>query len=418
MTETGSPIELSLEQARAVALAAQEIDGSGKGGLVATVERTGFVRTLGGADVYLAVRARVPGLRRADLDAAVERGDLRVVPAARGCIYLVPRRYLAMALKLADLLSRPRAARDHERAGVGPDELEDVARAVLATLRANGAMTTNLLRRRLPAGTVRSLGEQGKKVGLSSTLPPALRRLEFDGLIERVHQDGRLDSERYSWRIPEAGPFAGSEFPDHPADLHTRIAEIFFRAAGLGSRPTLAAWSGLGQSDARAAMDRLELVRVVVEGRDEELFALAERRSMLASPPAARGVAFLPFADNAVALHGGPAFLTDPAHHGLEVPSWGRGKPVPLGEARHASLRSIVADGKIVGFWELDLDRGEIVTAPFAPLPEETRAEVSSGAADLYEFLTTEIGHARSFTLDTEKDMRRRAEQIRGMGGS
>jgi len=49
---------------------------------------------------------------------------------------------------------------------------------------------------------VRSLGEKGKKLGLSSTLPPALRTLEFEGRIERTLEGGRLDSERYLWRLP------------------------------------------------------------------------------------------------------------------------------------------------------------------------------------------------------------------------
>lgn len=45
------------------------------------VARTGWVRTPGGADVYLAMRARVPGLSRKALDGLVEQSRLRVTDA-------------------------------------------------------------------------------------------------------------------------------------------------------------------------------------------------------------------------------------------------------------------------------------------------------------------------------------------------
>ncbi len=99
MSKAEPAFTLSLEHARRVAVAAQGLARSPTGGLAAAVEATGFVRTLGGADVYLALRARRPGTSRAGLDGAVERGELQVVPAARGCIYLVPRRDVPAALR-------------------------------------------------------------------------------------------------------------------------------------------------------------------------------------------------------------------------------------------------------------------------------------------------------------------------------
>ena len=42
-----------------------------------------------------------------------------------------------------------------------------------------GPLSTDALRKSLPGGTVRSLGEKGKKVGISSTLPPAVRHLKL-----------------------------------------------------------------------------------------------------------------------------------------------------------------------------------------------------------------------------------------------
>src|SRR4051812_37109941 len=62
------------------------------GSIEEIVGATSWPRTLGGVDVYLAVRARIPGLKRKDLDAAVDASRLQVTPAVRSCIYLVPRK--------------------------------------------------------------------------------------------------------------------------------------------------------------------------------------------------------------------------------------------------------------------------------------------------------------------------------------
>lgn len=423
MPKPAPALTLSLDRARAAMAASQGLAAAGDGDptrLVPTIEETGFVRTLGGVDVYLAVRARVPGMARADLDGAVAARTLQVVPAVRGCIYLVPRRDVGLALKVADLLSRSRADREHERAGIRGGELEAVGEAVLALLAEAGALTTDALRRDLPEGTVRSLGEAGKKVGISSTLPPALRRLEFAGGIERLQEGGRLDTERYLWRLPEVDPFAGASLPEDPIELFARCAEVFFRAAGLGTVKDLACWTGVSQRDAKAALARVAALPVAVEGEEELYFALEEARERLEGgegedPPA---VALLPFEDNLIALHRGPALLVDPAHHGVEVPVWGSStKSAALGEARHMSFRSVVAGGRILGLWEYDPDARAAVVACFAPVAKATRERIEEAAAGTARFLAEEIGHGRSFSLDTDDELRRRAAQLREMGG-
>src|SRR4051812_32444991 len=81
---------LTLAHARALWWQKQALAGTTKGPLSMLLGASGWLRTLGGTDVYIAARARRPGMQRADLDAAVTAGDLRVHPAVRGCIYLVP----------------------------------------------------------------------------------------------------------------------------------------------------------------------------------------------------------------------------------------------------------------------------------------------------------------------------------------
>ncbi len=412
MPKTAAPTSIPLAPARAAFFAAQGIPPAGKPALLSALERTGFVRTLGGIDVYLALRARVPGLSRADLDRAVDRHEAQVLPSVRGCIYLVPRRDAAVALRAADLLSRGRAEREHQKAGIRPGEVGKVAREVLAALKKAGPSTTDALRRALPEGVVRSLGEAGKKVGISSPLPPVLRLLEFEGKVERTLDGGRLDTERYLWRAAEKSPFEGARVPEDPVDLWARLGEVFFRAAGLGTLKSFAEWAGISLRDATAAAGKLPLAPVAIEGVEETHLVLeAERRSLLEAKGTNGAVSFLPFEDNLLALRGGPAILVDPAFHGLRVPVWG-GKDDRLGAVRFMSYRSIVAEGRVVGFWEFDPKPGRVVVACFDKVKPPVRKRIDAEAAEVGAFITRELGHGKSFSIDSDAELSKRAAAL------
>jgi hypothetical protein len=402
---------LSLEKARHVWISAQGLPPTGTP-LSPTLERTGFVRTLGGVDVYLAARARVAGLRAADLDGAVARSEAQVIPAVRGCIYLVARRHVATALRFAESLSGPRVAKEHVKAGIKKGEVEKVAQAVLKVLAKQGPLTTDAIRKALPEGTVRSLGEKGKKVGLSSPLPPALRSLEFAGKVERTLQEGRLDTERYLWRVPKRAPAAEGK----PAGDLKRLAEVFLRAAGLGSPRVFAEWAGVAKRDAQAAIDALDTEPVAIDGVEEVRYALADAE-LDDVDAAAEAVAFLPFADNLVELQGGPQLLVEPAYHGIPVPSWGSSKPATLGSARYLMARAILVEGRLRGLWEYDPDERRIVHHLFEPVASAARARVEREAAGVAELLARDLGHGRSFSLDTDEALRDRARHIE-RGGS
>jgi hypothetical protein len=407
-------LRLSLGQARRVFAAAQGFPAQLGRNPVAVLEENGFVRTLGGVDVYLAVRARVPGMRREDLDGVVGRQEAQIVPAVRGCMYLVARRDVPLALRVADLLSRSRGEHEQAKAGIRPGEVEEVGKAVLETLRQQGPLTTDALRKALPAGTVRSLGEPGKKVGLSSALPPALRVLEFAGKVERILAGVRLDSERYLWRVPAHSPFAGARLPDDPIDLYAGMARIFLHATGLGTLKDFAGWTGISQRDAKAALERTGAVPVEIEGAG--VHHLLEDRKGLLDTVADTGIALLSFEDNLMHLHGGPVLLVDEAHHATPVSSWGMGRSTTLGEAKHLSLRAILVDGKIAGFWEYDPDAREVVSRTFDKISDATRSKLDEATADIARFLTDELGHGRSFSLDTDDDLRKRAALVRRAG--
>ena len=77
----------------------QGLDGSlTKASAAEVLEKTGWMRSVGGAGPYLGLFARA-GVRReqADQDAAALR--IHELPAARGCTYLVPASDFALALR-------------------------------------------------------------------------------------------------------------------------------------------------------------------------------------------------------------------------------------------------------------------------------------------------------------------------------
>lgn len=408
-------LRIDLGRARTHWHARQGLAAPGAGSLEETLAATGWLRTLGGVDVYLAARARSPGMRRAELDGAKEGGLVQVSPAARGCIYLVPAAHVPLALRIAEEQHRKRSERDLVKAGTSLAEVNETAVAALATLRTRGASTTDALRKALPAGTLRSLGERGKKAGLSSTLGPALRELEFAGKVERTLEGGRLDSERYAWRAAKKDPFAGAKLPEAAEGRHAALAELFFGWAGPATLKDFAEWSGLALRDAKIAASKSPLVPVAVDGYTDEALVLAVDLPLLkqAQKPS-KAVRLLSFEDNFLVLRGGPRTVTDAKHHERKLAVWGNTKGSTIGEAKHIASRSIVTGDGLVGFWEYDPDAGELVTTTFEPLGAAQARELAALADETAAFLKSEIGHAKIFSLDSDDEIRKRAKALKG----
>ena len=397
---------VDLSRARAFWFHRQGLAAPLGGPIDKVVAATGWLRTLGGVDVYLAARARAPGLRRAELDAAVGDGRLRVSMAVRGCIYLVPVDEVPTLLAEVAPEWRKKSERDVAKAGASWKVVETTAAAVLEVL-AGTSLSTDAIRRALPS--IKSFGEAGKKVGLSSPLPLALRLLELDRRIERMPEGGRLDTERYVWRAPKRPvPPAASD----PQARRARIASAFFTHAGPARLEDLQAWTCWSQRDTRAALEGLDLAPVTVTGVGE---AFVHRRDLdaLAAPAARGAIALLSFEDNYLTFHGGPGLVTDPAHHDLRVAQWGAGGPGRLGDVRHVAHRTIVIDGIVAGMWEVDPRSGGAVWKALAPLPKPLADRVAATVDETARFLMAELGHARSFSLDTMEEVQSRADAIR-----
>src|SRR6185503_13037577 len=391
---------LTLAQARALWWQKQALAGTATGPLARVLGDSGWLRTLGGTDVYIAARARRPGMTRAELDAAVAAGELRVHPAVRGCIYLVPSSAVPDLLALNAEAWRAQTEKELAKIGKTIAVVEMIAPAVLAAL--TEPMTPDAIRKAF-RGDIPSFGDAGKKVGLSSPLPLALRLLEFAGTIERSLDGGRLDSERYLWRRT-AGKLAAPA-RDHDQRV-ANVVDAFLGFAGPATLAQLSAWSGRAQRDLKVAIGKLDAITVEVEGLGE---AYVRPADVKARPPAPRGIALVAFEDNYLVNHG-VAAVSDPRHHAIEVDIWGGGQgPEALGKANHVLSRSIVVDGLVAGFWEVDPRSSGAVWHTFDPAPRALARELDERIAETAGFLLRELGHAKVFTLDTMDDVQARA---------
>lgn len=124
----------------------------------------------------------------------------------------------------------------------------------------------------------------------------------------------------------------------------------------------------------------------------------------------------LPFEDNVVALHGGAALMVEARHHQVRVPTWGQAGLTTLGEARHMSFRTVVFEGAVSGLWEYDPRSRAIATHLFAAVPQARRARLEKAIADTARFMAEELGHGRSFSLDTDDDLSSRSAAVRALG--
>lgn len=376
------------------------------------VETRSWVRTLGGADPYFALFARGVPVGRKKIDAAVRKGQIRIVPAVRGCMYLVAKKHVDLALNLSKQQQLRRLERDLEKAKAPKGSMTKVTKAVLASL-ADQPMTTAELRA-ANEKTVVSFGPAGKKVGLSSSLPPALRLLEWEGAIERTPTGGALDTESYQWSLRQT-PL---ETIDDDAAARA-IAKLFFAHHGPASFDEFVAWSGLNKGPARAAIEACKLERVGAIGHDGEVterLAFAKQLAATSKLVRAKGVRLLGLQDLYLVVHGGPAWATPAEALDIEIPRWGPMRGGPIRDTKHPHLRAVVVDGELAGFWDVDATMQVQHLSWVTKVSAANKKLAAKKLTQLREFMRDELGHAKTFSIDSDKRIDQRLELVRSLG--
>ncbi|MEV7024986.1 crosslink repair DNA glycosylase YcaQ family protein [Kitasatospora sp. NPDC093558] len=360
---------------------------------------TGWARSVGGAAPYLGLFARA-GLGRAAVDAAVARLEVHELPAARGCTYVLPAADFALGLAAGAAAPAAELASAEKHLGVGRDEVEKLCLAIERVLSEAEPLDPTSIREAV-GDAVRPLGEAGKKRGVSTTLPLALGLMQSRGRIRRVAVNGRLDQQRYGyvgWDQPVAGGTVD-------------LARRYFSWAAPATLRHFRWFSGFSAATARRAVTEAGLVPLAPGSEflmpPELLDEYAEFRI-----PAKPHYTLLAGIDGIHLLHRDLARLLDPADAARPLPAGRAGRS--FGGEADPQTHVVLDRGRIVGLWEYDTERAEIVHLPFVPPDDALREAVARTEA----FVRDELGDARGFGLDSPKSRAPKVAALRAMAGS
>ncbi|HLW76404.1 MAG TPA: crosslink repair DNA glycosylase YcaQ family protein [Bryobacteraceae bacterium] len=349
------------------------------------LQATGWVRGLGGVAPYLALFAR-GGISREAADEAAAKLEIHELPAARGCTYVVPACDFAVALKAGEPFEW-NEMKVAAKLGVTDKEIAKLCDAVLDALK-KGPLEPDEIRGATGKAS-RSLGEEGKKKGLSTTLPLAIGLLQASGEIRRVSTNGRFDQQRYRYALWRPNPLEKSNLTAELANIE--LARRFFSWAGPATLDEFQTFAGSSKKAAQAAMEPLKLDTI-----DGDRLILAEQRDEFESfkiPKQAR-YALLASIDGITLFRRGLKDVTDDKK---------------LAETKELGNHSIVDRGRIVGLWEFDPEANAIVWAPLIPKNKDLEKAVARTEA----FIREQLGDARSYSLDSAKSRTPRIAALR-----
>ena len=385
----------------------QGLDGSLRGAAPAEVlARSGWARSVGGAGPYLTLFARA-GTSRADADAAAAAQHIHELPAARGCTYVLPAQDFALGLAVGDGF-RDAEMRTAEKLGVTRDEIEALCDAVVGALERSGGPLDPEGLRAATGDRSRSLGEAGKKKGLTTTLPVALGRLQAQGEIRRVPVNGRLDNQRYAYVRWSPNPLASHALSG--AEARTELARRLWGWVGPATMGEFQFFSGLGVKAAKEAVAPLGLAPV--EAGSERLLRPEDVAAWRAfEAPAAPQYALVSSLDAISAARRDVRSLVDETDRGREV-LVDDGKERAIGAISDLPSHAILDRGRLIGLWEFDADAGAIAWATF---DRRRDAALEAAVATTEAYVRDQLGDARSFSLDSPRSRAPRVRALRAM---
>ena len=356
--------------------------------------QSGWARSLGGCSPYFTLfsRAAIP---RETADRAQAALEIHELPSARGCTYVLPAEDFPLALSLAQS-SGDGEMRVAEKLGVTVKEIDKLCQAVLAALE-KGPLDPDGIRE-VTGKAVRSLGPEGQKKGLSSTLPVALGQLQTCGDIRRIPVNGRLDQQRYQYTLWRPNPLRNAKID--PGEAAIELAKRYFRWIAPASASDFQAFAGIGVKAAKTALEPLKLQAI---SKDSDLLLSPSDRDAFESsvPPKDPCYRLVANLDSSLLLRRNLSILLDPkdAKHPLLPPD--------LLAPIHSPV--ILDRGRIVGLWEYDPARESIAYATFA----KQDSPLKQAIANSEQFIRTQLGDARTFSLDSPKSRAPRIATLR-----
>jgi hypothetical protein len=384
----------------------QGLDGSLRGRAPAEVlARAGWARSVGGAGPYLTLFARA-GTSRADAEAAAAALQIHELPSARGCTYVLPADDFALGLAVGDGF-RDAEMRTAEKLGVTRAEIDALCDAVIAALDGTGPLDPDAIRA-ATGDRSRSLGEAGKKKGLTTTLPIALGLLQARGEIRRVPVSGRLDQQRYAYVRWSPGPLASHAIAH--GEALTALARRFFAWIGPATLGEFQWFSGLGVKATKDAVAPLGLVPAEA-GSDRLLLPEDVEAWRAFEAPTSPQYALVSSLDAIAAARRDVQSLLDAGDRARSV-LVEHGKERPLGSLSDLPSHAILDRGRLIGLWEFDANMGTIAWGTF---DRRRDAALDAVVATTEAFVRDQLGDARSFSLDSPRSRAPRVAALRAL---
>lgn len=382
----------------------QGLDGRLAGAKAASVlSDTGWARSVGGVGPYLTLFSRA-GLRRTEADQAAVNLEIHELPTARGCTYVVPAADFALGLAAGAPFRDPdlKAA---AKLGVPLAEIEMLCEAILVALE-KGTLSPDEIREAVGPAS-RGLGEEGKKKGLTTTLPVALGQLQARGAIRRAPVDGRLDQQRYKYTLWRPNPRDG--FSMTGEELQVELACRYFKWIGPATPGEFQWFSALGAGAAKKALEPLGLQPI--EPGSDRLILPEQREAFEAfKPPSEPQYVLASSLDGLSLLRRDLRGMLNEQDLGRQVVA-GKETASISGLADLPS-HGIFDRGRLVGLWEFDTFKNEIAWCSFVP----KSAELVAAVAQMETYVREELGDARSFSLDSPKSRIPAVEALRSAG--
>ena len=380
----------------------QGLDGSLQGKSAAEVlERSGWARSVGGVGPYLTLFSRA-GISRTAADDAVAALDICELPSARGCTYVLPRSDFALGLKVGQGFSDATDLKLARALGATDGELDRLCQAVVNALEKE-PLDPDGLRESLGA-KVRNFGPEGKKKGMTTTLPIALGQLQSTGEIRRIPANGRLDQQRYRYTVWRPNPLKACRLRQEEA--YTELARKYFRWIGPATLAEFQWFSGLGVKAANAAVEPLKLVPIPA---GEKRMLLPEDREAFAAFKVPKQPHYVLVGSlDAMGQHRRDLkslLSADDLDRNVFVDKG----PKPLGSIADLPSHAILDRGRLIGLWEYDAATESIAWMSFVKKDQALEAAVKATE----KYVRTELGDARSFSLDSPKSRAPRVETLR-----
>jgi hypothetical protein len=365
------------------------------------LNRAGWARSVGGVGPYLTFFSR-SGASREAVDEAVAKLEIHELPSARGCTYVVPASDFALALKLSQGTGESSDMRTARKLGVTDAEIEKLRSAILRAL-GKGPLSPEELRENTD-GAARSLGPEGKKKGLITTLPIALGQLQSSGDIRRVPVNGRLDQQRYNYALWRPNPLA--KFKLSTEEAQVELARLFFKWIGPATLGEFQWFSGLGVRASQAAVEPLKLA-ALPDSADLLMFPKDRDAFEDFQSPKRPNYKLVSGLDSLILLR--RTILGLLAKEDLKRVVPGEQGQVEARTLTDLPSHAIFDRGRLVGLWEYDVETQAIVWLSFGIRDPALEKAVKQTE----EYVREQLGDARSFSLDSPKSRVPRLEALR-----